>query len=289
MCKDLLPRTIPPARKLGKEMSRSPLARGSHSTRRPTRRGALRFRPDLDSIGNIKYGPVRFRLRLLFDQLEGSMTLLLRSIPRILSALLLAGLAMAVPSHAWAFWGTTGSCESSTLLTNTTFESVESESEDCGTADPTDPTDPAHNLCFADAEGPISTFPALLAEMRAERAAERLIDQTAALTQFLWTAAPDEELRSEPRVKRVPEAPVAIDFGNTPTECSSYEVECREMPPTAPLVHLQNASSTSPMPQHDLSFPPSAELPRSTPSTAYDGIGPALGFASPLEEPPQLA
>lgn len=148
-----------------------------------------------------------------------------------------------------------------------------------------DPDDSSFNICFEDAEGPVSTFPQLIAELRAEKIARDLTDNALALTEVLRPA--DSEATSN--VFAEPRKPVILPLEEPEPECSSYPVQCRSMPPLPALLVVDASSLSVPIPRVEFDYPDVIDLPESQNATPFEGLGPAAGFASPLEEPPQVA
>ena len=157
---------------------------------------------------------------------------------------------------------------------------AEAAEPDCSAVSGVD--DPSYNFCFEDAENPISTFPELIAEMRAEKLSAMILarvqeQQEAAIAA---TAAPD--IQEQPSVVVRPVLPLN-------RECSSFDVTCEQQPRLPGALSLQSMMAPPVLPEAVDQFPAAIAAQTRGLDSSNPGLAPADGVQNVLVPPPDMA
>ena len=161
--------------------------------------------------------------------------------------------------------------------------SIESPSTDCSTVSNVD--DPSFNVCFADADNPISTVPEFLAQMQAERIAHRLL--VGIEVAVLAPLEKDGAISLNPEDQATPQ--LVLKQPSRDSECSVFDQECKQAPSGPNALQVQ-ASTVPPVTEDfipDMPIWHAAEV--QNPGTPNLGLAPSEGHQFPLDEPPELA
>ena len=138
--------------------------------------------------------------------------------------------------------------------------------------------DPSSNVCFEDAEHPISTLPRLLAQWRAEKMANGVVDSV--LENIDEAGGPVPLVVAESSAD-----PVHVPTPESNDRCTSNPSECRALPPLPPSLVIDAAGSSARLAQHlvtvlDLS------TPDDTRPWAQLRVRPSDGHRDPPLKPP---